>query len=299
MLAQLQANMEEVAGEIIVEQEQKDNLIVAQIEAVEKEIQLTVAWDDQTNYLIGNLDCNFEAASPLVRICNSFGHELDCASIWFSHDHNSAILGDNGYAKQFIFRLVTTTPAKINYFLLESQAQAFGTFLQNTLNCQVEFNCPIDERPYIYSLDWHAKMNGMKFSCYLHLHSLSQAAYLEELVIPPKIRRLGIGTLIVNHLKHLVATLNCRYLYLSAKKHAERFWLKQGFTYVFRANLRNERRRIAALRRQPGWDRMCVEGEVMSQPTWFYRNHPQDDLDLYRMLQSWDPTTDRSICLTG
>ncbi len=302
MLEQLQANVEQIVGEVVIEQDQQEDLIIAQVEAVNEDVQLTIRWDEDTTYLISHLDCGFKDVTPIVQICNSFGDELECGSVLFSSDHNGALMENNGYDKQFIYSLDHNVDQPIDYPALNQGSVELCAFFENLLGINVQLRCPIDERPYIYSIDWEGNVGSSKFSCYLHIHSLTQTAYLEELVLPKQFRRRGIGSMIANRLKRLVWENNCRYLYLSAKRHAEKFWIKQDFIYIFRSNLRNQRRRTRALKRQPGWDRVWVDGEPMLKPISYYRNHPQDDLDLFKALQHWDPNSGScgsSLSLTG
>ena len=193
-----------------------------------------------------------------------------------------------GYAKQFVYPLRRQVPTGVRYWLVDEKTEQIRQSMEQLLGIPVEMRNPsADERPFIYTIDWQGSWNGEPFACYFHLHSLSQAAYLEELTIPESLRGRGIGAVVSDWLKELAEQLHCRYLYLWAKHNAERFWHRQGFSLIYRANLRGERRRKRSLRRRPGWDRAWFEGEPLPYPHWYYRNHPQDDLDLFLGLMDW------------
>lgn len=294
MLSQLKSHIEQVVGEVELEENRKKNLYLADVEAVEQDVQLSLAWDRDAHYLVGQVDCDKNTLGPIARACSSFGSELECGSILLEPQVNVKVMEQNGYEKQYIFPLSLQAASRVYCERLQKKGHECRSFLELTLARDITYHLSHDERPHILSLDW----KGENFSLYLHVHSVTQAAYLEELVVPKSLRYQGIGTTVVNYLKDMLLGINCRYLYLSAKKRAEGFWESQGFSYLLRANLRNERRRKKALRRVPGWDRAYFEGERLPEPTWAYRNHPQDDLDLFLAIRNWPLNSGSPISLT-
>ncbi len=293
MLDQFKRQLQQVTGPVAVHKREDQRSVAATLEAPDKDVQLEVAWDKEAHFVVGEIHSISTDVETVLGIYNSLGHRLGCGSVFVPDVPGDADPEAMGYSRQYVLPLRRSVPTGVRYWLIDAYAADVQQQLQSLLGIAVTRSCPaVDERPYLYSLEWEGYRSDEKFALYVHLHSISQSAYLEELTIPDSLRRRGIGTAVLELLARLAFDLHCRYLYLWAKSHAEAFWQRKGLQRIFRANLRNQRRRADALRRRPGWDRAWFEGIPLEQPLWFYRNHPQDDLDLYLALHRW-PTRQR------
>ncbi len=289
MLERLAKQLESVTrGPVIVEEESSSGIRGGIVTVPEQNLHLEVGWDREAHFVAAHVDGPETIAKDVLGMYNSLGDTLECGSVIIPDGPAGVDFSEMGYAKQYLYPLRRTVFTGIRYWLVAEKTEHMRQELQQILGVRVTLEQPsVDERPFVFSLEWQADVDGDAFACYLHLHSLSQAAYLEELSIPESLRGQGLGTAVSDLLKQLVDELHCRYLYLWAKHNAETFWERQNFSLLYRANLRNERRRTRSLRRTPGWDRAWFEGEPLPYPHWYYRNHPQDDLDLFLALKNW------------
>ncbi len=289
MLRRLAEQLRQVTvGPVIIEDERQSGIRGGVVSAPKENIQLEVGWDPKAHFVAAHMDGAEALSDEVLGMYNSLGDALDCGSVILPDASSVGDPAAMGYAKQYLYPIRRRVDTGIRYWLINDKADAVRQDLEQLLGVAVTLSAPaVDQRPFVYSLDWEADAAGEKFACYLHLHSLSQAAYLEELTIPTSLRGRGLGTAVTELLKCLADSLHCRYLYLWAKHAAEPFWEGQRFALLYRANLRNERRRSRSLRRAPGWERAYFEGEPLPHPHWYYRNHPQDDLDLFLALTKW------------
>ncbi len=301
MLTVVKGGFEDALGRVEVcgmEEIDSGNLVVAKVQGIEQPVSVEVAWNESVDFLAGTLDCPIQHVGPVLEACESVADELDCGSVVFANQGRESAFESQGYSRQYIYPAEDLprppSDVHIDFCLVDGLIEDFRRELAELLGQPVHCLVSNDERPFIYSIDWSADLSGDLFKCFLHLHPMTGTAYLEELVVPKALRFMRIGSKAAEGLKSIISEAHCRYLYLTSKQRAEGFWEKQGFGYVNRLNRRSERRRVRALRRRPGWDRAFFQGQPLPNPTWCYRNHPQDDLDLYLALRDW-PFTDSGI----
>jgi len=170
--------------------------------------------------------------------------------------------------------------------MLERAASEIAAHLEE----EVQIYELAEDLPYIYSVDLvEASAQSpleADYHCCLHCHELTGAVYLEQLWIPETKRRQGIGTATVNILKESLAEAGANYLYLKATESSESFWdAREDFESFYRLNLRWARRMRDQLRREPGWDRVLVQGVQLEHRIEYYGNHPGEDWDFFQALQ--------------
>lgn len=218
------------------------------------------------------------------------GVELGTGSIIIDDDRVSdAVWEKSEYQKQYYLPLHSGTLSEpdmdglVNSGVLED----FRARMQGLLGVPVELEYYMDERPYVLSIDYHGPSeDGGKppFHFYIHFYELTGAVYVEKVEIPEEQRGQGYGSEMVEYLKWFSRRFGLAYAYLEAKTTAEAFWESHGFQYLYRLNLRRQRRRERAIRRRPGWERSWVGDYRLQEPYWMYKNHPQDDIDFVGSL---------------
>lgn len=245
---------------------------------------------DKSLIVVQNLDSPAELLTETLKDLDRMSEALASDTVLVQVDQGDfAAWQEYGYTKKY--QCILT--GEQNPFELERVDRVLAEMAAEIaahLEEEIQIFELASDLPYIYSVDLvEASASSpleADYHCCLHCHELTGAVYLEQLWIPEEKRRQGIGTATVNILKESLAEAGANYLYLKATESSESFWdAREDFASFYRLNQRWARRMREQLRREPGWDRVLVNGVQLEYPLEYYGNHPGEDWDFFQAQQ--------------
>ena len=272
-------------GNLNIHVEEDDNVKQVNLVSYGDELHLEVNVADNEVIVASQIECQtIKQFKGLLKACKKAGYICGFGSVFAPSAQKAPTAWEKtDFRRQYIKFLRNARPRKDQVDnLTQDKKDNLCEKMEHYIGYPVQCKVSLDERPYIISIDF--KSEGL-FKCYLHFHELTKAVYIEEIELKKEMRGNGIGSAVVPIIIKIADDLGFKYIYLLAKEKAEIFWQKQGFNYVYRSNLRQIRRRKASIKRKPGWQSTWFNGKRLDYPFWVYRNHPQDDCDLWKAIK--------------